>query len=104
MSGSGAVQRRRGGVVVPCPQGSPLEPTLSEFDPRLKPPLHSALLSLFYPGDMEVQQCRREGDGFAYSISQHSATFHIQQRSSRYTSTDDVPYSGDYGRARETGG
>lgn len=30
---------------------------------------------------------------FRYRILQHSATFHIQQLSSRYTSTDDVPYS-----------
>lgn len=39
--------------------GSATEPTLSRFDPRLKPPLHSALPSLFYPGGQRVQQCRR---------------------------------------------
>jgi hypothetical protein len=96
LSGSGAVLQRRGGVVGPLSLGSALEPTLSQFDPRLKPPLHSALLSLFDPGGQRVQQCRRElvMVCLRYRILQHSATFHIQQRSSRYTSTDDVPYSG----------
>lgn len=79
LSGSGAVLQRRGGVVGPLSLGSAMEPTLSQFDPRLKPPLHSALLSLFDPGGQRVQQCRRElvVVCLRYRILQHSATFHI---------------------------
>jgi len=49
----GGRSAKKGRSGSPLSLGSALEPTLSVFDPRLKPPLHSALLSLFYPGGVE---------------------------------------------------